>query len=125
MFSSSHTCEASSRVGTSTRPRGRLGAALPTPLTSGTPKAMVLPDPVGARPQMSRPARASGMVAAWIGKGASMPRAARLDAMEVGTPRSANVEDTDAFLFCPRRCGIVLRHTRADAVGGSDRPAGV
>ena len=54
----------------------RAGAARPgvTRSTSGMPKASVLPEPVGARPQMSRPARASGMVAAWMGKGSVMPR---------------------------------------------------
>jgi hypothetical protein len=31
--------------------------------TIGMPKARVLPDPVGALPQMSRPASAAGMVA--------------------------------------------------------------
>ena len=43
--------------------------ALATRATSGMPNASVLPEPVGALPQTSRPARASGMVAAWMGKG--------------------------------------------------------
>ena len=32
-----------------------------------------MPEPVGARPEMSRPAKASGSVAAWMGKGRVMP----------------------------------------------------
>ncbi len=36
-------------------------------------KARVLPEPVGARPETSRPASASGSVAAWIGNGVVMP----------------------------------------------------
>src|SRR4051794_34184258 len=35
----------------------------------GSPKASVLPEPVGALPQTSSPARAGGMAAAWTGKG--------------------------------------------------------
>ena len=54
--------------------RGRFGLALPIRATSGMPKARVLPEPVGARPQTSRPARRSGMVAAWTSNGAVMPR---------------------------------------------------
>ena len=40
---------------------------------SGTPKARVLPEPVLALPQTSRPARASATVRAWIGKALMMP----------------------------------------------------
>ena len=68
------TWAASSRVGTSTSARGRLDVARSTRSTIGMPKARVLPEPVGARPQTSRPARPSAMVSSWIGKGASMPR---------------------------------------------------
>ena len=64
------TCAASSRVGTSTSAVGRFGALCVTLRPAMTsPKARVLPEPVGARPQMSRPARPSGSVAAWIGNG--------------------------------------------------------
>jgi len=35
----------------------------------GIAKAAVFPEPVSARPMMSRPAKASGMAAAWIGVG--------------------------------------------------------
>ena len=51
--------------------------------TSGTPKAMVLPEPVGARPHTSRPSSASGMVAAWMSKGCVIPLFAS-DGDEVG-----------------------------------------
>ena len=63
---------ASSRVGTRTRPRGcgRAGPDDPASLMiMGRPKARVLPEPVRPRPSTSRPASASGMVAAWIGNG--------------------------------------------------------
>ena len=58
------TCDASSRVGTRMRARGRRGRDWVMLATIGRPKARVLPEPVGALPQMSRPARAAGMVAA-------------------------------------------------------------
>ena len=56
------TCVASSRVGTRTSARGRRGRDCTVLTTSGMPKASVLPDPVGALPQMSRPASAGGIV---------------------------------------------------------------
>ena len=59
--------------------------------TSGRPNASVLPEPVGARPQTSRPARTSGMTAAWIGNGSVIPAAAIALQMVGGRPRSANV----------------------------------
>ena len=58
----SWTCEASSRVGTRTSALGQRGRDWVDLTTSGIPKASVLPDPVGALPQMSLPARAGGMV---------------------------------------------------------------
>ena len=57
------------------------------------PKARVLPEPVGARPQMSRPSSASVMVAAWMAKGSMMPRASSARVMESGTPSWAKVVD--------------------------------
>src|SRR3954454_23743370 len=54
------------------------------------PKASVFPEPVGARPQTSRPASASGMVAAWIGNGSTMPSAASAATRSSGTPSEAN-----------------------------------
>ena len=67
-------------------------------LTSvGMPKAMVLPEPVGARPQRSRPARASGMVAACTSKALVMPRSSSAATMRAGTPRSAKDGAVDSF----------------------------
>ena len=51
----SWTCVASSRVGTRTSARGRRGRDGYGVDASGIPKASVLPEPVGALPQMSRP----------------------------------------------------------------------
>ena len=87
------TWAASSRVGTSTRPRGRHAIVCPPAslATSGRAKASVLPDPVWARPSMSRPASASGSTAAWIGRGVVMPSSARTATRAAATPRAANV----------------------------------
>jgi hypothetical protein len=60
----SHTCAASSRVGTSTSTRGRrgLGRAVPSMRCSAAKAyAPVLPDPVAAVASTSRPASAGGM----------------------------------------------------------------
>src|SRR4030095_926555 len=84
---------ASSRVGTTTRPRGcravRLPLAVAVRTSSGSPKARVLPEPVSARPRPSRPARASGRVRAWMGRGVVMSRAASAATRVGGTPSSA------------------------------------
>ena len=84
---------ASSRVGTSTRPRGRQASVCPSasPATSGIAKPSVLPEPVRPRPRMSSPASASGSAAAWIGNGVRMPSPASEVTSGPGTPRSANV----------------------------------
>lgn len=84
---------ASSRVGASTRPLGRAERRLASAsrLTRGSENARVLPLPVLPRPSTSRPARLSGNVAAWIGKGLSMPRFSRTRRSGPRTPRSANV----------------------------------
>ncbi len=54
----------------------------------GMPKASVLPEPVGALPQMSRPANAAGMVAVWMGSGLVMPNFCRRALISAETPRS-------------------------------------
>ena len=112
---------ASSRVGASTRPRGcgrkssaRRSSACPlrtcstswrnwlmfsyssastspSRATSGIENARVLPEPVRPRPRMSRPARESGRVSAWIGKAVFLPSAASTRTNGPGTPSSANV----------------------------------
>src|SRR2546429_262616 len=66
-------CTASSRVGTRTRAVGLPGSAGGVRSSSGSPNASVLPEPVFALPHTSRPARASGIVSDWIGKGWVMP----------------------------------------------------
>ena len=99
--SASVTCRASSRVGTSTKPSGRPGRTrAPASLAiSGRPNASVLPEPVEPRPRTSRPARTSGIVAAWIGKASVMPCRSSAVTMACGRPSSANgtaVEDSSA-----------------------------
>ena len=59
--------------------------------STGRPKARVLPEPVLAFPHTSRPARASGMVSSWTGKGAVIPRSDRTPTISSASPRSANV----------------------------------
>ena len=86
--SSSLTWTASSRVGTRIRARGRRGSAALTRSSTGRPKARVLPEPVLALPQTSRPARASGMVSAWTGKGDVRPMASSAATKSGETPRS-------------------------------------
>src|SRR5207237_2693665 len=79
------TCEASSRVGTSTSDDGA-----PPPAgvrsTTGTPKASVLPEPVGDLASTSVPASASGKTRVWILKGARKPAASRASATSTLTP---------------------------------------
>src|SRR5438477_10138008 len=55
------------------------------------PNARVLPDPVGARPQTSWPARAGAMAAAWIGNGWVLARWVRHAHRSSATPSSAKV----------------------------------
>ncbi len=127
-LSSSATWMASSRVGASTRPWGFLGDDRVTRLTMGMPKAMVLPDPVGALPHRSLPARASGMVATWMGNGSSIPRSARVRAIASGTPREAKVVDMVAELLRATTARISVagagprRWSRSTAISRSCRP---
>src|SRR5580693_6138898 len=87
------TWVASSLVGMRTRPRGRAGSVDPpaSRLTRGREKPRVLPEPVWARPRMSRPASASGSAAAWTGNGSVIPWSSRTSTSGAGTPRSAKV----------------------------------
>ncbi len=55
---------------------------------SGRPKASVLPEPVLALPQTSRPARASGMVSSWMGKGVLIPAVSSAATSSSQRPRS-------------------------------------
>ena len=63
----------------------------PVAATSGSENASVLPEPVRPRPRMSRPASASGSVAAWIGKGVVMPAVGKRATSGAGTPRDAKL----------------------------------
>src|SRR6186713_2836827 len=74
--------------------------------SSGRPKAMVLPEPVGALPHTSRPARPSGTVTAWTGKGSVMPSSSRRAHRCAGTPRAAKVGGMDGSLV--ERSGSLL-----------------
>src|ERR1700733_4839034 len=92
-LSTADTWVASSRVGTSTRPRGRAGRVDPpaSRLTRGREKPRVLPEPVCARPRMSRPARPSGSVAAWTGNGVAIPWPSRTLTSGAGTPSASKL----------------------------------
>jgi len=98
-----------SRVGTSTsalgRPRRGGGDAL-VRWSSGTPNASVLPEPVLALPQTSRPARASSTVMAWMANGAWMPCSSSAATM---AGSSSPVSPLPRPGPCPRRAlGAVL-----------------
>jgi hypothetical protein len=100
---------ASSRVGVRTSARGAFGSARPMRSSSGRPKARVLPDPVFALPHRSRPARASGIVSAWMGNGSVMPSRASAATRSPATPSVSNVDDKGKLAFvvpvlhCTRR----------------------
>ena len=79
------------------RARGRRGRDCVMLATIGMPKASVLPDPVGALPQISRPARAAGMVAVWMGSGLVMPSFSKRALMSADTPRSEKEEMTNSI----------------------------
>src|SRR4051794_16105245 len=109
---------ASSRVGTSTSPRGRRGwrreSEAASRDTSGMPKARVLPEPVRPRPRTSLPARLSGSVATWIGNGAVMPLAVSTSTSGAGTPRASKVVSV----------GSTVATSPAGTVGGAGTAAG-
>src|SRR5690606_12971187 len=99
------TCTASSRVGATTSACGLPASgresqpSSPGPTTrssSGIPKPGVLPVPVLAGPVVSRPARATGRVSAWIGNGWVMPTSASARTIGSETPRSAKVAGDSA-----------------------------
>ena len=58
--------------------------------SSGSPNARVLPDPVGARQQMSLPAIPSGIAASCTSKGERMPWDCKTRTTLGSTPRSSN-----------------------------------
>src|SRR3954447_24392056 len=83
------------------------------------PNAIVLPDPVGARPHTSRPASASGSVADWTGNGVVMPRDSRPPVMRAGTPSAAKVGE-DMGVAPSGRGGHEPAHPEHDPPG--ERP---
>src|SRR5581483_7087893 len=112
--STSHTCMASSRVGTSTSEVGEPGSAFTVRCSNGRPKAKVFPDPVLALPQTSRPAIASGMVWAWIGKGSVIPAEVRASTRRWSTPREAKVGTLAPELRTGGRAVRLLRRARPE-----------
>ena len=79
---------ASSRVGARIRAAGRrLLAAIRSAI--GTPKARVLPDPVGDLASTSRPASTSPMTERWIANGSVIPSLESAFTTALDTPRSA------------------------------------
>ena len=102
------TCEASSRVGTSTTAAGRASSAS-IRSTSGIAKAIVLPDPVGAFARMSRPASASRRTCSWIGNGVVMSRSVSARTMRADTPSS--VKDC-CIRFNSLSCWVEIRLPR-------------
>ena len=58
--------------------------------TIGSPKARVLPEPVGAFARTSRPANASGRTRVWIRNGSTMPRPASACSTAALTPSARN-----------------------------------
>ena len=117
---------ASSRVGVSTRTRGRPGMRFVRVCESrsriGSAKAAVLPVPVWAMPQRSRPARIGEIDCFWIGVGLVWPSAAMARRMDSPRAKSENwfkgyfryvkARRTDAscVVFC--RSGVVRRPAR-------------
>src|SRR5260221_5418169 len=114
--STSVTCTASSRVGTSTSACGCPAGAGPrarTRSSSGSPNASVLPDPVFALPQTSRPASPSASASCWKAKGSTIPRSLSAPTRSAESPRSANVWPTTTATLPARPRGLVVRELSA------------
>src|SRR5262245_50644460 len=102
--SSSTICSASSGVGASTSAAGRRESAAMRS-TIGTPKASVLPDPVGDWTRTSSSARTSAMQSLCTANGSVMPRSASAPSTGRDTPRSANDSDdmkTELLMYALR-----------------------
>ena len=107
--STSETCNASSRVGTSTSPWGFPEAAGEEIFDIiGTPNASVFPEPVRARPHTSWPASATGIASVWMANGPANPAAASPASMLAGTPRSANPVGVVTVVAGVESCGGVV-----------------
>ena len=74
-------------MGTRTSAPGRPGFEPEVRLTTANPKAKVFPDPVGARPQTSRPLSASGSVGLLDGE-----RVGQAAGVQAGNQVGANPE---------------------------------
>eukprot|EP00967_Tisochrysis_lutea_P069144 scaffold90789_cov30-Tisochrysis_lutea.AAC.3 len=70
--SCSPICRASSRVGETMSPKSGCGFSSSW-LSTGSPKAAVLPEPVSASPITSRPCSAHGIASHWIAEGFLKP----------------------------------------------------
>ena len=84
-------------------------------VSSGRPKASVLPDPVWARPSMSRPASASGSARAWIANGSRMSLAARARTSRESRPSEAKVAAGGGGAAAAASRGRLEFGTRLDA----------
>ncbi len=98
-------CAASSRVGTRTSARTGRERSCPTRARAaselwriGRTNAAVLPEPVCAEAQTSRPARIAGMAAAWTGVGASYSSSATARTSGADRPSEANGVTGAAYL---------------------------
>src|ERR1700751_5080756 len=100
--SSSTICEASSRVGTSTRAPGCAEEPAVRSII-GIPNASVLPEPVGDAARTSTPARASGKTSAWMANGDRMPSRASASVTGALTPSAVN--DWIIWWFLPCEAG--------------------
>ena len=111
----SATCIASSRVGTSTRPRGRPDDGRGAPASRwiiGSANAAVLPVPVPAWPIRSRPVSSSGIASRWMGVGSSYPRA--VTALTSASPRpsaSNRMEPAESAGSVTRRSYVRYQRT--------------
>src|SRR5205085_8487649 len=106
-----------------TNARGWRGVAGLVRSMAAIPKASVLPEPVLALPQMSRPARAAGITSVWIGNGSVMPCSERAAQRSGDTPMVPKPASCDIVrllvLFGP---GRTLREVPRTAPGGSGDP---
>lgn len=71
--------------------------------TSAAPNAMVLPEPVCPLARMSRPVRASGIVAVWMGKGleAPMPESTSVSALLIPNSPKVSAACVSALTLVP------------------------
>src|SRR5699024_9677850 len=93
------TWVANSRVGNTINPRGALGRLIApaSAVTTGIPKASVLPEPVRARPRTFSPDKASGMTADCTVVGSVMPWAKSTLTIESEIAKSENVRARTAL----------------------------